>query len=145
MHGQLSTEIILLIAVMLLLLVPLMVYAYSRANIANEDLSVQKAEFAAKRIATLADSVGYLGGEAAIIDEIEVPSFVQSITINQHDIIFNMSSTAGVKQIVQTSSFALNSSGFDRIRKAGTYFIEIKALSNYNAMPGEPQVSLTLK
>lgn len=148
MRGQLSTEILILVGLVLVLLVPLLLYAYTKASSSNEDLAVQKAEFAVQRLASLSDSVGYLGGEAAIIDEIEVPSYIKSLYIssNGRDIVMEMDSSAGTKQIVQSTNFDLTSFGLDRIKKAGTYFIEARALSNFSSTsPGAAQVMLTLK
>jgi len=110
-RGQVSTEVLLLIGLMLILMLPLLLYAFNRAGVARDDLGVQKAEFASQRMARLADSVGYLGGAAAIIDEIEVPDNVKSITVNNGgigtDIIFEVDSANGRTQIVKSSAFTI--------------------------------------
>lgn len=145
MHGQVSTEILLLMGLMLALLIPLIMYAFGRANAAQEDFATQRAEFAAQRLARLADSVGYLGGAAAVVDQVDVPPHVKSIRIggSGHDIVFEMDSTAGRKQIVQTTSFQIHSVGFERITKEGSYFVEVRALSNFTS--GADQVGMTVK
>ena len=127
-RGQMSTEILILVGMALFLLMPVLLYAYGRANVSGEDLSTQKAEFAAHRLASLADSVGYLGGAAAVIDEIEMPPYVKSIRASGRDIVIDMDSAGGKKQIVAGSAFNLTSTGFSRITKSGTYFIEVRAL-----------------
>jgi len=142
-RGQVSTEVLLLVGMALFLLLPVVLYAYSRANVSGEDLSVQKAEFAAHRLAALADSVGYLGGASGVVDEIEIPPYVKSVTVSNHDIIFEMDSSSGKKQIVSSSAFNLTSSGFGGITKAGTYYIEVLALSATDT--GTAQVSMTLR
>ena len=142
-RGQMSTEILILVGMALFLLLPVLLYAYGRANVSGEDLSTQKAEFAAHRLASLADSVGYLGGASAVIDEIEIPPYVNSVTVNGRDIVIDMDSASGKKQIVAGSAFNLNQTGFERITKSGTYFIEVRALSITNA--GGAQVGLSLK
>ncbi len=142
-RGQISTEVLIIIGILLLLLIPLLLYAYSKAGIASEDLAVQKAEFAAQRLASLSDSVGYLGGAAAVIDEIEIPPYVKSVKVNGYDIVIEMDSTAGKKEIVKSSEFLIKEIGFENITKAGTYFIEVKALSNYTQ--GAEQVQMSLK
>ena len=142
-RGQMSTEILILVGMALFLLLPVLLYAYGRANVSGEDLSTQKAEFAAHRLASLADSVGYLGGASAVIDEIEIPPYVNSVNVSGRDIIVNMDSASGKKQIVAGSAFNLSSSGFERITKSGTYFIEVRALSTTSS--GGAQVGLSLK
>jgi hypothetical protein len=138
-----SVEILVLVGMALFLLIPVMLYAYGRANVSGEDLSTQKAEFAAHRLATLADSVGYLGGASAVIDEIEIPPYVKNVSVRGRDVIVELDSAGGKKQIVAGSAFLLNQSGFERIVKSGTYFIEVRALSTTNA--GGAQVGLSLK
>ena len=146
MKGQVSTEMLALVGIMLFLLLPLLLYAYGKSNSSNEDISVQKAEFAVQRLASSADSVGYLGGKAGIVEEIEIPPNIKSITLglNKHDIIMEVSSSSGRKQIVKSSTFKIRESGFDRINKAGTYFFEIIALSEY-AGSGSEEVGITVK
>jgi hypothetical protein len=140
-----STEILVLIGMALFLLIPVLLYAYGRANVSGEDLSVQKAEFAAHRLASLADSVGYLGGGAKVIDEIEVPPYVRSVGVQGRDIVIEMDSSGGRKQIVAGSAFVLNGTGFSRITKPGTYFIEVSALSAVRANPNDAQVGLAVQ
>lgn len=132
-RGQLSTELLIIIGLMLLLLVPLIFYAYNRANIAKEDIAIQKAEFAAERLARLADSVGYLGGASAIVDEIEVPENVKSVSIqgSGHDIVFEIDSSTGTKQIVKSSAFRIKDDGargIGSISRPGSYWVEVSAL-----------------
>jgi len=128
---------------MLLLLVPLLLYAYGRANVSQEDLAVQKAEFAVHRLVSISDSVGYLGGNAAIIDEVEMPNYVKSLTVNGKDIVMELSTASGKRQIVQSSAFQLDGEGLSNIKSPGTYFIEVRALSNFSK--GAKQVELSLK
>ncbi len=143
-RGQVSTEILIMIGMMLLLLLPLLFYAYGRANATGEDISVQKAEFAAQRLASSADSVGYLGGAAALVEEIELPSNVQNVSVAGKDVVFDIASSAGKKQIVKSSAFSIKAAGFGKMTKAGTYLVEIGAISNYSAGSAE-QVYMTVR
>ena len=144
-RGQMSTEILILVGMALFLLLPVLLYAYGRANVSGEDLSTQKAEFAAHRLASLADSVGYLGGGAKVIDEIEIPPYVKSVRVQGRDIVIEMDSAGGRKQIVAGSSFMLNQTGLGNITKSGTYFIEVSALSAVRANPNADQVMLRVQ
>ena len=144
-RGQMSTEILILVGMALFLLMPVLLYAYGRANVSGEDLSVQKAEFAAHRLASLADSVGYLGGGAKVIDEIEIPPYVKSVGVNGRDVVVEIDSAGGRKQIVAGSSFVLSQAGLGNITKSGTYFIEVSALSAVRASPGDAQVELSVQ
>ncbi|MCX8194923.1 MAG: hypothetical protein N3G22_02345 [Candidatus Micrarchaeota archaeon] len=126
--GQVSTELLVLIGLVLLLMFPLLIYSRNKAEMANENMAIQKAEFAAQRMASAADSVGYLGGSAKIIEEIEVPSNIKRAYVNGHDIVFELETSNGITQVVKSSAFNLTSSGFERIKKSGTYYFEVSAL-----------------
>jgi len=138
-----ATEVLVIVGMMLLLLLPLLFYSYGRANVAREDIAVQKAEFAAQRLASAIDSVGYLGGAAGLVEEIEIPSNVRSLNISGHDIVFDIDSATGKKQIVKSSAFKIDASGLN-IGKAGTYFFEITAISN-SLNASAPQVKVGLR
>ena len=143
-RGQISTEILILIGLMLALLVPLIIYAYGRASTAQDDFATQKAEFAAQRLADLADSVGYLGGNASIVDQVDVPTGVKSVSIDTsgHDIIFDMNSPEGEKEIVKSSAFNITSPNIGRLGSGGTYFVRVRALSNFT---GGAQIEMTVQ
>ncbi len=148
--GQVSTEVLIVIGVMLFLLVPLLLYAHSKVNLADSDLAVQKAEFAAQRLVSLADSVGYIGGEAAAIDEIEVPPGVQSVTLSGHELVFTLNSPSGSNQIVKSSAFELvepspPAKGISAIKGAGTYFVEVQAIAVDESGVTKGKVQLSLK
>lgn len=143
-RGQASTEILILIGLLLLLMLPLLLYAYGRSNVAREDLGVQKAEFLVQRLASAADSVGYLGGAAAVVEEVEVPPNVKSLSVkNGRDIVLEMDAVSGKKQIVKGTAFGIDALNFGAIKKSGTYFVEIRALSNLNGSTN--QVSMEVK
>ncbi len=144
--GQVSTEMLALVGLMMLLLLPLLFYAHGRSNTAGEDIAVQKAEFAVQRLASAADSVGYLGGAAGVVEEIEIPANVKSIALgpNGHDIVLEVDSSSGKKQLVKSSAFIINPVGFEKIGKEGTYFFEVRALSDYG-IGTTAQVRITVK
>ncbi len=141
--GQVSTEILVLIGMMLLLLLPLFYYAYSRSNVAREDIAVQKVDFAAQRLKNMADSVGYLGGASALVDEIEIPTNVRTFGVSGHDIVFEIDSSTGKKQIVKSSAFEINASGsLAALAKPGTYFVQVSAVSDYSGNSGQVRMEL---
>lgn len=126
--GQLSTETLVLIGLMLAIMVPLLVYSYQRANIVREDLSMQKAEFAVGRLAAISDSVGYLGPDAAIVEEIEVPPHATRLEANGRDIVMTVVTSSGTAQVVKPSAFELEEEGLENIIAGGTYFVEARAV-----------------
>ena len=132
-RGQASTELLILIGLLLLLMLPLLLYAYGRSNVAREDLGVQKAEFLVQRLASAADSVGYLGGAASVVEEVEVPPGVKSLSVrNSRDIVLEMDASSGKKQIVKSTAFGIEALNFGSMNRSGTYFVEISALSSFD-------------
>jgi hypothetical protein len=142
-RAQVSTEVLILVGLMLTLLIPLLVYSYGRANTARDDMAVQKAEFAVQRLASLSDSVGYIGGSAAIVEEIEMPPGARALRVEGHDVIIELGSPLGARHIVQSSAFTLASSGLGNITTSGTYFIEVASV--YDSEAGAQRVRLALK
>ena len=142
--GQVSTEILMLVGLLLLLLLPLLMYAYGRAGVTGEDMAVQRAEFVVQRLASSVDSAGYLGGAAGVVEEIEIPANFKNLTVSGRDIVITIDSSAGKKQIVKSTAFKIRSLGLANITKPGTYFIEITALSDFTNATAE-QVQMELK
>jgi len=136
-------EILVLVGLMIMLLLPLLIYSYGRANVVREDLGMQKAEFAVQRLASLADSVGYIGGNASIIEEIEVPEQARSLRVVNGDIAMEIYSNGKWSQMAKSSAFKLQESGLERITSGGTYFIEVRADTDLSG--GAQTVTLTLK
>jgi hypothetical protein len=128
--GQVSTEILVLVGMVLVLLLPMLFYAHGKANVAKEDAAVQKAAFAAQRLASAVDSVGYLGGQTILVEEIEMPEYVSNFSVKGKDIVFDIDSTTGKKQIVKSTAFNIDAAGsLGNIKKQGTYFIRISVLA----------------
>jgi hypothetical protein len=130
LKAQVSTEILVLVGMVLVLLLPMLFYAHGKANVAKEDAAVQKAEFAAQRLASAVDSVGYLGGQTILVEEIEMPEYVTAFGVQGKDVVFDMDSTTGKKQIVKSTAFKIDAhSSLENVKKQGTYFIRISALA----------------
>jgi predicted permease len=129
--GQPSTEILIIIGFFLLILIPLIFYAFSRKNLAEDDLATQKAEIAAQRLASSINSIGYLGGGSAIIQEIELPESFKQINVNGKDVVIKINSAIGEKQIVRSTFFNL-SGDLSNITKGGRYRIEISSEGNFS-------------
>lgn len=73
MKGQVSTELLVIIALVLLIFIPLLVLVYMKANDANQQIASYQAELAVSRIASLANSVGSLGTNTSVITDVYVP------------------------------------------------------------------------
>ncbi len=73
MKGQVSTELLVIVALVLLIFIPLLVLVYFKANEANQQIAAYQAELSVSRIASLANSVGSLGTNTSVTTDIYVP------------------------------------------------------------------------
>jgi hypothetical protein len=73
MKGQVSTELLVIVALVLLIFIPLLVLVYFKANEANQQIAAYQAELSVSRIASLANSVGSLGTNTSVITDVYVP------------------------------------------------------------------------
>jgi uncharacterized protein (UPF0333 family) len=79
MKGQVSTELLVIVAVVLLIFIPLLVMVYIKTSDANAQISSYQAELAVFRLAYLANSVGALGSNASVTTDVFVPSGVSEL------------------------------------------------------------------
>jgi len=73
MKGQVSTELLVVVALVLLIFIPLLVLVYVKANDANQQIASYQSELAVSRMASLANSVGSLGTNTSITTDVYVP------------------------------------------------------------------------
>lgn len=84
MKGQVSTELIAVIAFVLFLFIPALFFAYSKAGEITNELDVRKAYVSVERLSSLSNSVGYCGQNSSIIAEIDVPANVKEIEFKSY-------------------------------------------------------------
>jgi hypothetical protein len=73
MKGQVSTELLVIVALVLLIFIPLLVLVYFKANEANQQIAAYQAELSVSRIASLANSVGSLGTNTSVVTDVYIP------------------------------------------------------------------------
>jgi len=73
MKGQVSTELLVIVALVLLVFIPLLVLVYFKANEANQQIASYQAELAVFRLASLANSVGSLGTNTSVQTDVFIP------------------------------------------------------------------------
>jgi hypothetical protein len=84
LKGQVSTELIAVIAFVLFLFIPALFFAYSKAGEITNELDVRKAYVSVERLSSLSNSVGYCGENSSIVAEIDVPANVEKIEFKSH-------------------------------------------------------------
>ena len=83
MKGQVSTELLIIVALVLLIFIPLLVLVYLKAGEANQEIASYKAELAVTRIASLANSVGSLGTNSSVDTDVLIPANIVFLNVNE--------------------------------------------------------------
>ncbi|MBN1170387.1 hypothetical protein JXA56_05150 [Candidatus Micrarchaeota archaeon] len=73
MKGQVSTELLIIVGIVLLIFIPLITLVYLKANEANAQIAAYQAELSVSRIASLANSVGSLGTDTSVTTDVFIP------------------------------------------------------------------------
>jgi len=74
MKGQVSTELLVIVALVLLIFIPLLVLVYLKTAEANQQIASYQAELTVTRIASLANSVGSLGTNTSVVTDVYIPA-----------------------------------------------------------------------
>lgn len=112
--GQLSTELLVIVAFVLLVFVPLLVMVYFKTNEANQQIASYQAELAVSRLASLANSVGSLGTDTSVETDVFVPpNTVWLKTVNSNsgqgsEISLEISTPQGDSEIVEVMKYPVS-------------------------------------
>ena len=94
MRAQVTTELMIIIASILLIFIPVIVTVYFKTVEANNNLEVSQAQLAVSRLASLINSIGNLGENSYIKTEIFIPRSVKQIKfssfVNGGEVIFTV-------------------------------------------------------
>ncbi|MCC7571739.1 hypothetical protein KO465_10570 [Candidatus Micrarchaeota archaeon] len=134
MKAQVSVEFLIVIGVMMVLLLPVIVYAFSVLNFENQiRIDISKSQTALDRISNTVDSVGSAGTGSALYTDIFV-SKVQNVRIenaNQGEIIFTLLTSDGTTSMYRITQYNLTNSdnSLENI-KTGNYRLLINATNS---------------
>lgn len=81
MKAQASTELMVIIAVILVVFIPLLVMVYMKADETQREMASYQAEFVVFRLAYLANSVGSLGSGTMTYTDIYVPKGTKKLAV----------------------------------------------------------------
>ena len=105
MKGQVSTELLVIIGVVLVIFIPILVMVYFKANDASAQIASHQAELAVFRLAYLSNSVGALGTNTSITTEVYIPQGVKRINISNigggAEVVFTIDTPSGESEIVE--------------------------------------------
>lgn len=83
MKGQVSTELLVIVALVLLIFIPLLVLVYLKTAEANQQIASYQAELTVTRLASLANSVGSLGTNTSVTTDVFIPANTEYLATNQ--------------------------------------------------------------
>ncbi|MGV8176903.1 MAG: hypothetical protein ACP5NX_03825 [Candidatus Bilamarchaeaceae archaeon] len=130
-RGQVSTELLIVVATVLVLFIPLIFVLYLQANSYSAQLDGYKTELAVVRLASLVNSVGNMGEGSYVLAEIYVPD---GISLNGavspdggkgSEIIFISTTSDGESQIVRPVEFKIDGP-VPRLPGPGYFRLEIR-------------------
>jgi len=142
--GQVSTELLIILGFVVLLMIPLLLLAYSKSSQLMDEMSIAQADIAASRLVHTVEAVGNTGNNASIITEISVPPGVQSFSVvGNREIVFTVRKGSALTEIVKLSRFNISMSDEDqkKLAKGGTYNVEVAAPEG---IAPEPIVNITI-
>ncbi len=124
MRGQVSNELLVVVAFVLLLFIPLMFVMYIKLSDAATDLSLLQMHFSAARVAYLINAIGYMGEGSAIITEVYVPENIKSVSFSEKEVVFTANVRGSDNDVAQPTGFTIFARERE-ITQPGRYRLEI--------------------
>ena len=107
--GQVSIELMVIIAAVMVVFIPLLLHVYFKTNEANEQLAQIQGELLTSRMAGLINAVGNLGQNSSLISEFFIPSNVRRIEIKPigtgGEVIISIATIGGDSELVDIAKF----------------------------------------
>lgn len=143
MKGQVSTELLIIIGLILLVFIPLLTLVYFKANDSTQQIASYQTELAVFRIAYLANSVGALGTDTTVFTDVYVPSNVDSFraepTGTGGEIVMTINTPQGKSDVVEVVRYPITGTVSIIGNQGG--WIRIKISSVYNN--GAPSIAIS--
>lgn len=126
--AQVSVEYLITIGFVTVALIPLLLVYYNYTLDSTDDVVATQLNKLAKEIVDASEQVYFLGQPSQTTLNLYIPGDVESVSLANFEISFNLSTNLGVTEIYQTSQ--VNISG-DLPTKKGVYSVTIRALEGY--------------
>jgi len=140
MKGQISTELLVIVALVLLIFIPLLVLVYFKANEANQEIGSYQSELAVFRIASLANSVGSLGTNTSIETDVFVPKNVQYLKtvrgVQGGEVVMKVDTPDGASEIVELVRYPIANPGTLADTSTAGGWMRVKISSEYSTTEG---------
>jgi len=115
MKGQVSTELLVIVALVLLIFIPLLVLVYLKTSEANQQIASYQAELTVTRLASLANSVGSIGTNTSVVTDVYIPANTKYLETRQSgmggEIVLRLSTPQGEQEPSDILKFPLSNPG----------------------------------
>lgn len=128
MKSQVSVEYMLIMGFATLMTIPLLLIYYTYTSDSSDSVATSQALQIARRIVDASESVYYLGKPSQTTLKFNFPINIKSAKLENYEVIFNISTTHGIAEIVQVSS--VNMTG-NLPTTQGIHIITVKAEERY--------------
>ena len=124
--SQVSIEYLMIMGFVVVMTIPLLVLYYTYTTNSRDEIITSQVNQIATRIVDAAESVYFLGEPSQTTIRVYIPNQIKGASLDNKEILFNVSTRTGVSEIVQISS--VNLTGSLPINQS-TYSITLKASS----------------
>jgi hypothetical protein len=146
MKGQVSTELLVIVALVLLIFIPLLVLVYMKANETSQQIGSYQAELAISRVASLANSVGSLGTDTSVTTDVYLPPNTVSLTTEKAgggaELVLKMRTPQGDTEVAEVVKYPLESYGSISEATTSGAWVKIKISSEYDPKSSEAKVKI---
>ncbi len=115
MKGQVSTELLVIVALVLLIFIPLLVLVYLKTSEANQQIASYQAELTVTRLASLANSVGSIGTNTSVVTDVYIPANTKYLETRQSgrggEILLRLDTPQGVQEPSDILKYPLSNPG----------------------------------
>ncbi|MBI5223934.1 hypothetical protein HY990_05950 [Candidatus Micrarchaeota archaeon] len=137
--GQVSTELMIIIGLVLLIFIPLLVLVYFKASESNAQIASYQAELAVFRLAYMANSVGSLGTNSSISTDVFVPKnteYFRTRSVGQGgEIVLAVNGPQGKSEIVEIVRYPITEEDIADASYFGSW-VRLKVSSEPNPTGG---------
>ena len=126
LKSQVSVEYMLIMGFVVIMTIPLIILYHSYTANSSDEIITSQAKQIANKIVDAAESVYFLGEPSQTTIKVYMPGKVVGASLDNKEVVFNVSTISGISEIVEVSSVDL--AGKLPV-KGGVYSITLNATS----------------
>src|SRR3989344_6125805 len=107
LKSQVSVEYLMIIGFVAIITIPLIIIYYNYTADSSDEIASSQINYIARKIVDAAESVYSLGSPSQTSIKVYIPSQIKGASLDNREVLFNVSTRAGISEIVQVSSVEL--------------------------------------